>query len=467
MKVGLKTNNANTYRSIQGEIRNLERRGEFLFNVELWLLNDAVNENNWRFTDLPGNQRQFAGTPILVAYTAGGRKIGDGHNFSQKKDPKTGETVVSFTGATAERIVGSISEDPQDIRLEQVEGKTWIVAKGTLWRWYARELVEKIEHDALQGRKMSVSIEALVTKSHMEGRVEVEDEYKILGTTILGDDVSPAVTGAHIAALTKREAFKDLKIRAASYNPAACGAATQKNFNEKKGQRKMSVFNQPQLADLQKRFSGYTVLSAVRDDAGVHVALRDAGWGLYAYDMANETDTVAPENIHSCAAQMHFDNGCVVDAFSVMAEVLGELSRVNGELETAKNAVSERDCTISAMRDTEAKRRVAAAKAAAESTLERFNAGRSEKIGADVLADVHQEIEAGLYTSQTDDTGAWTGDKAVEDRVYAICGRKVQEQQEELARNSRKTFVWDNEGAGHEAADDGSIESLLARNGIE
>ena len=58
---------ADEYRSFNGEIRNLVKRNEFVYEVELWLLNDIPNRNGWQYTNMAGNKDQFAGTPILIA----------------------------------------------------------------------------------------------------------------------------------------------------------------------------------------------------------------------------------------------------------------------------------------------------------------------------------------------------------------------------------------------------------------
>ena len=217
-KSTIKTKGKGSYRAFDGEIKVLQKQGEWLYGVEIWLLNDKTNRNKWRFTDMAGHKDLFKGTPLLIAYVNNGMGIGDGHNYRMEIDPKTGEERPSFTDATAERIVGALSDDPADFRLEERDGYTWIVGKGNLWRWYAKEVVEKIERDSLQGRGMSISIEALVTKSHMENDTEVEDDYIILGTTILGDHVLPAVADARITALQEiGQRFNELKIRAASY----------------------------------------------------------------------------------------------------------------------------------------------------------------------------------------------------------------------------------------------------------
>ena len=130
------------YRAIEGEIRLLDSKSPFLFPIEVWALNDAPNRNGWQFTDMEGNKNQFAGTPLLIAYLYGGQVIGDGHNMRETIDPETGEPRMSFTAADAERIVGAISDDPADIRTEERDGNTWIVAKGSLWAWYAAEAVQ-------------------------------------------------------------------------------------------------------------------------------------------------------------------------------------------------------------------------------------------------------------------------------------------------------------------------------------
>lgn len=94
--------------------------------VELWLLNDATTENGWRYEKLREHMGKFATTPILIAYV--GSKIGDGHNFSEEKNPITGEVSPSFMDATAERIVGFF-EKKEDIRIEEKDGKNGLLEK--------------------------------------------------------------------------------------------------------------------------------------------------------------------------------------------------------------------------------------------------------------------------------------------------------------------------------------------------
>ena len=190
------TENGKIYNSFIGKLKVLAEKDGWRQKAELWLLNDITNNNDWRYERLEEHRGLFAKTPILVAYV--GDKIGDGHNFRQINNPD-GSVVASFMSSTAERIVGFFDDD-SDIRIEEKDGKKWIVGIGYIWQWYAQELVAKIKKQGLDG--MSISIETLIDEMHKEGSTEVFTKYQILGTTILGDDVAPAVTGAYIKALS-------------------------------------------------------------------------------------------------------------------------------------------------------------------------------------------------------------------------------------------------------------------------
>ena len=146
-------------RAFTGQLRVMETANPKLYAVEIMALNSEINRNNWRYVNLEQHLNEFLDIPILTAYVMGGQVIGDGHNYNMKRDPKTGEEYASFTASDAERIVGWIPKDQSNVRLEVVDGVEWVIVKGNLWAWYAKELVDQI---ARQGR-MEVSIETLVT----------------------------------------------------------------------------------------------------------------------------------------------------------------------------------------------------------------------------------------------------------------------------------------------------------------
>ena len=264
------------YRNIEGEIRLLKQENDYIFPIEIWAYNDKLTLNGWRFANLEAHREAWAGVPILVAYVNGGMTVGSGHNQTTRYD-KNGEPYQSFMDATAERIVGATSDEAEDIRVESEGENKWLVAKASLWRWYARELTDKISRDAVQGGTMSVSIEALVTESHMEGDVEVEDNYIPLGITILGDGVAPAVPGAHVAMLSEMESeFKELKLRAASYiNKDDTDANKPQNNPTTKGVISHMRLSKQQMKKLQAKFTDHKLLAAEQyEDGSVFVALQ-------------------------------------------------------------------------------------------------------------------------------------------------------------------------------------------------
>lgn len=436
-------------RTLAGKLKILNRSGDHLFPVEIWLLNDLNNRNDWRYANIEQNAAQFYGIPILTAYVNG--RVGDGHNFQMGED-ENGDPAPSFTGPTDERIVGALSEDKGDVRIEKADGATWIVGIGTIYAWYAKEVVNKLREYAEQGREIPVSIETLVSKSRMDGKIEVEEEYTVLGVTILGDHVMPAVAGARIAALSQMgDKLRELKLRAASY------AAETKT--SKKGSNPMSVYTKKQCEALQTKIgSKWHVLAATEDENGaVHAGLRDDSYNYARVDL-NPGDEFSESKIVNCAATLDLGIGTPVD----LAPVFEEITRLNTALTDAKAETAKRDEQIAAMNAAENKRRVNEAKEIAKRTLAAFNANRADKIADNCIESVINDIEGGCYTAMTDKDGLWCGGASVENAVYAICARKVQEADKANADKEKTVFSFDR-FRENSASDNGGVSGLLAR----
>lgn len=460
------------FRTVEGELKILERTGDFIFPVELWMLNDSVNRNNWKFINLEEHRTQWAGVPILVAYVNGGRTVGAGHNQRTKVDGE-GNEYQSFTDATAERICGALSDDPNDIRLESRDGYTWVVGRGFLWAWYCRELVEKIADDAEQGRSMSVSIEALVTQSRTEDGYEVEEQYVPLGVTILGDRVQPAVPDAHIAMLNAmKDEFKELKLRAASYIDHPESATDQKPQEKSmKGLKKDMRLSNQQLRELQPKFGEKKVLAAEqRENGAVDVCLMGNGGTTYLCRLSSIDETVDfekfPERIARVNVKAHFcaedgDDICV-DA-SDMTECATENAEASAkELESCKAELETCKAELATMKANEDARRLAAAKKAATDTLEAFNRNRENKVDTKVLEALNKDIDAGKFTACEDENHAWNGDKTIEMQVKALCADAVMEFDEKLAAKKAEgqPLMWGN--IKKAAAAPGTIGELFA-----
>lgn len=458
------------YRSMDGEIKLLQQENEFIFPVEIWLLNDRVNRNNWQFINLAEHREMWAGIPILVAYVNAGLTVGDGHNQRTKYD-KEGNEYQSFTDATSERIAGALSDNPDDIRLEERDGNTWVVGKGFLWRWYAQELVAKLIDKARQGGVMEVSIEALVTNSRMEGSVEVEENYLPLGVTLLGDGVTPAVDGAHIAMLTEMgDEFKELKLRAASYIHDNAEENKPHENTKNKGVKQQMYLSKQQLKELQKKFGdSYAVLCAKQSDDGIKVLLmRHDNHIFCTYLMGEKDSTVDEGRVAECAAQIIVklaeDDELCADAAECIEAETAEATAKCARIDALEKDLEAKDNTIKAMQEQESKRRLSAAKEAATRALSDFNAAREDEISGDILNAVNADIDAGVYACCANAEGEWIGASAVTERVLALCAQEQMKLDKASALRRKGTHIM--EKLSHGAVDDGTVQGLLARKGI-
>ena len=448
-----------------GELKVLRRQNAFLSDVELWLLNDLVNRNNWRFVNLEEHRALFAGTPILIAYIHKGAGIGDGHNFELRRDPKTGKARPSFTADTAERIVGSLSDDPGDIRLEEKDGVTWVVARGTLWNFYAPELVDKITANATQGRTMSVSIEALVEEFHIgEEGEQVEDRWIPLGTTILGDHVAPAVKDARIVAMQEGGSFEELKVRAASY--------ARNNGNQKNGRGGSAKMNKKAMEQLAAKFEGYKVLAVSKD--GRRVILLDQGGGAYGYTFGEEDQgeviqaKIKPMELSVRTAAEDGEEGLSLDMDDILDHVTNSVRDQAKTIENLNKQLEEANAAVEAMKQAEQQRRVDSVKDVLTRTLEEIR----ENTDADVseLAEKVKELseKAENYAQLEDSEGKFCGADQAKKDLLALHGELCIKKAKAQKLAEKNTYIWDHlrRSSAGSGEDDGGIAGLLARNGI-
>lgn len=440
------------YQSFTGKLKVLSQEEPFLYRVKIFLLNSLVNRNNWQYLNLAEHKDLFVDTPLLVAYV--GNKVGDKHNFRMKKG-SDGREYASFTDATAERIVGWI-RDKEDVAVENIDGTDWITATAYVWAWYAKELTDMLSVQGAEG--MDVSIETLIEEMHMDGDTEVYDRYVILGTTILGKGVTPAVAGAHIRALSLKEGLDELKVRVAAYEDE------KKNKHQ---ERSIGRMNKRQIADIQAKFPDHRVLCASED--GKRIALLSKEAVVCMYEFAEGETTVVPERIKACNASISFEIGeeeSITMGLNELAEnFISENDALAAQLNSANEAKEAAEKRVNELVEAENKRRVQSVKDALKAKFLEFNAGveADERADESLLCGITASAESGAYTDCKNEAGEWNGaEKACADLLAKCTEKMLSVKREKAAReNAQSVIVWDrvkqNSGNGN------GIEGLVSR----
>lgn len=188
-----------------------ENDSDFL-KVTIMAIAEGKNKNHSIFTleGMKTNKDSFINKPILCAFP--NQQIGDNHNFDIVVDPETGEPYQSFLDKKSERPVGMIPES-SNIRIENIDGKNWIVLDGYIWKKYNYELVKDILKKsngwAVRNNK-NISVEIIVddeTTQMSDDGYEVFSNWTGNGITILADHVDPAIEGANISLDIKEKNF--------------------------------------------------------------------------------------------------------------------------------------------------------------------------------------------------------------------------------------------------------------------
>lgn len=438
---------------LSGELRVMQRLNEYEFGVELWVMRSGLNENNWDYRNMREHYLTFVGQPILCAYV--GRKVGDGHNMREVRDPYTGEKGYTFMDGTAERIVGTLSDAPKDFSIVEEDGNEWIRAKGRLFQFYAPELVEKI----VRTGRMDVSAETDTKKSHMEGKTEVITDWAGLGVTVLGDDVPPAIPGARIKALSAmQEEFKTLKLRAASLAP---GTGSNKT-NKRKGVNNMS---KKAMEAMSEKFKGYRVVALSED--GMHVGLVDSAGSAYTYAFnAEDNGTVVESRIKPAYLTAAFPFGEGVEATVEVSDIVDYACAAKGQqaedvkaLQARLDAAEEK---IRTMEAAEHKRRVEAVKEAVNGALEDIRVCAMEG-DADMTETAKGLCDRAEEFAAMETDGKFCGaDRAVLDLMAAHGKAQTEKRKKEMAAKQH-SFAWNNPKTN--SGEGGIMEMLSHMNG--
>ena len=425
----LNYNKGEKLNSFTGELKLLAEKKGQKQKVELWLLNDKVNRNNWRYVDLEAHRALFAETPILVAYI--GDKIGDGHNFDTVK--KDGKVYASFLADTAERIVGFFQSE-KDIRIEEKDGTKWIVGQGWIWKWYAQELVSKLKKQGFEG--MKISIETLIEEGYNEGSTEVFTKYQVLGTTILGDDVTEAVAGANIKVLSALgvEAIREETLRVAS------AQEQNKNPQTKTNKEKQTIMNKKSL---QENFKGFKVIEVVgekvallssdKHEPHVSTAVKDNGEIVEGVKTAVNATVVFGEG----ESEIKFSLNSIIDLYAKEIEELTQKLKANEETITALSKANER------MEKQETERRKCAVKTSIKNRFEEIKANSEAEYSDNECDELLTEEKVNAFIQMEDKDGKFIGDSEAVKAVDALCMDKIIKAHKMRENAARKNYAWD------------------------
>lgn len=441
-----------------GEITFLRALNKYEFAVEIRVMREGLNNNKWDYRNLDKYYLSFLGQPILIAYV--GQKIGDGHNMREVRLPDGGKEYT-FVDGTAERIIGVLSDNKDDFRTEEINGQLWMIAKGRIFSFYAREAVEKIRVTGT----MDVSAETEIYEmEESDNGVEIFTNWAGLGVTILGDDVPPAIPGARIKAMSVRDDLEGMKLRAASLLQEA--DETPRTETKKKGVN--NGMNKRQIAHLQKQFAGYTVLKASDDGMRVCLASEETG-APYGYVFKDEEDKsgVIPERIFPMRVDASFafdsENKIDVDVESIIDGISAKLIAANADIEEKTKKIAELEEKVKVAEEKEQKRRISDAKKAVLSRLDALNKDRDARCayGKELADKVCERAEKGCFNECMED-GEWCGDRMACMELEALCAQKQAEFDAEAKAKKNQTYSWNELVKGENPGEEHSTDELLA-----
>lgn len=436
------------------------------FYVQVEIVRSGPNRNGWDFQNMETLCKTFLGTPLLCAYLP--NQIGDGHNFREKTLP-TGEQILDFTGPTAERIVGAISDDPNDIWTETRDDGTWAIAKGKIWRFYNRQLVDRL---ALQGG-MSVSAEIETFGGYTtEDGIEVYENWEGLGVTILHESVPPAVPGANIQAIrAMSDEFKEMKFKAAAYHLNRESAQEDETVEDgkspKEGVRKFMSLNRQEVERLSAKFPGYEVVGA-SDDYSQVILMSDSN-GLFSYKFSEEygenvvMEAIAPvKNVSVLCGNEESPVFADLDAIlkklaDKCTEQEATISNLNAQIETLNGECKN-------LREVEHERRVDMVKASIQKALADISESCDNAECAENCDNEAAEMEANAEQyAEMETDGKFCGDKSAYKDLMSVYGEKVAKARKMAKAQSAAQYAWSRNDNNSDGQNDDGIAGLLSR----
>ena len=454
------TTDSSTHRIFDGQLRVCASDNKKNYKVKLMLLNEKVNRNKWRYTRISEHTDEAQDIPLLYSVING--KVGNSHDFEVVTDEK-GNMYASFIGAESEHPYGwlpSIVDGEKNARIENIDGVDWLTATAYLPSHYNVEMIKELERN---GNQMPISIETLVSKNHYEGDVEVEDEYSIIGVTILGITTTPAVANANIRKLSANgQAFQELKMRCASLaDEFNMSRKTQKqNQNSKKGVTR-TMAKVRKIDDLRSLFPNHTVLGV----NGQSVALLNEKGRCCSYTFQENENTVVPERIEEIAVNSVFgegENAIDISAEELVGSVQAQLNSTKTALDDKTKECAELTAKINAMTEAEHRRRVDLVRSVIKDKLSYMQKNGGCDISDNACDDLLTDEALNDFAAMTDKDGAFNGDKIAAEKVSARCAEKMCEANKAKNNAKETRFAWENGGESEGVTEKTGIDAYLS-----
>lgn len=414
------TTDSTTHRIFNGQMRVCATDDKKNYKVKLMLLNEKVNENHWQYLRVAEHAHEAQDIPLLYSVING--KVGNSHDFEILTDER-GHKYASFIGAESEHPYGwlpSVVDGKPNARMENIDGVEWLTSTAYLPSFYNTEMINELEKN---GGQMPISIETLVSKSHYEGDVEVEEEYSIVGVTILGVTTKPAVKNANIRKLSvEGEALKELKLRVASLTDSFIEPQTQKQKNLEKGVTR-TMAKVRNIDDLRSMFPEYTVLGV----NGQNVALLDKQYRPCSYAFVENEMTVCPERIQRAAVNSIFgegDKAVSVSAEQLVGDVVARYNATKTALDNATKENADLTAKINAMAEAEKKRRKKVVESAIKDKVKDAKRNAGCEIADDICDDMLTDAALNEF-AEMEKNGEFVGDSVAVEKVSARLYNKV------------------------------------------
>lgn len=304
-----------------------------------------------------------------------------------------------------------------------------------------------------------MSIETLIRDMHMEGDTEVYDDWIVLGVTVLGTSVPPAVAGANVRTLSEaNEEMEKIKLRVASYRSQ--DTKPQKTTKTKGVTRNMS---KSLLANMQEKFPEYRVIAA----NGLNVCLLSNKAGTAAtYQFTGKEDMargVVPERITPVEVMCSypFEEGAEirVDMSDIMDGLSEQLVAANNRADSLQTALNEAQNKIQELKDKEHRRRVMAVKDALKRKLNEITEADGECADNECYEDLCNRAEE--YAQCENGDGDFCGDAEACKDLGAACMNKLLEKRKAENAAREKVFTWETVRKNSAASE--GIEGILSR----